>query len=810
MFGFGRRRRRYCASLATVAWLGLGCRPSPPPSDPEPAETSTKPVGASQGSQTKTPRPPAPQPVASRDQALHAVVTGNHQGALPFLQRALRQTPADDILRLALARALALGGDVKQAVGVLLDGSGAMRNLVLTDAAVTLLARQGHLPQAHKLIDAALRAQPAALELMGLRLALWQTTGEVDRPQAKVLADKLYDAYEAGNATTASELLAVAQAALIRGTSGAFTDANMVLGEAETKLTSTTGSWIGERILLLRAAMFAEKYASTSAHETYALMLARDPWHPDALAGSAAVELDELHFATARELALRALMINGQHPVAHAVLASIALVEGRRSAATARAQRSLEANNLQSMALAVLAAVSIQRRDAKQYASWRGQAQSIHPGNRHFFRRLVDLLVFLHLYDDAATVFEEALALIPNDAHLHGAHGLNLLRQGHEAQGREALKRAWSRDRFNERTYNVLELYERKVDADYITVQRGSTTLRMLRENHALLAPELFDLVGDARATLDRAYNMEAGPLQLEFYRGPREFSVRTAGVPSIGAVAVCFGRVITAVGPYAGTHNLRQVIWHELAHVYALRHSEGRVPRWFTEGLSEWESELADPSWARESAALLRQTKTLPGLSNLELAFVRARTPRDMEIAYTMSAWAVRYLGETFGRPRLVKMLRAFAKGWPTSKVVHEVTGKTLDQLDQVFQPWLAGELAARQHGWSPDQADAADDSRTRLFAKANAALDVGNHDSAREILEQLIAKGGDGFAVQLSLARAAALTKRVNQAFCPFATGAILRPRIHRAACAQSQDCPRTTGHRPRARCAAKSHGN
>ena len=42
------------------------------------------------------------------------------------------------------------------------------------------------------------------------------------------------DAYDAGKATHAEELLAIARAALARGTSGAFHDANMVLGEAET------------------------------------------------------------------------------------------------------------------------------------------------------------------------------------------------------------------------------------------------------------------------------------------------------------------------------------------------------------------------------------------------------------------------------------------------------------------------------------------------------------------------------------------------------------------------------------------------
>src|SRR5690606_35621196 len=137
--------------------------------------------------------------------------------------------------------------------------------------------------------------------------ALSSRRGEGQGPEAKALMERLYDAYDAGTAKSAADLVAVAQAALTRGTGGAFHDANMVLQDAESLAPAAEGTWVADDVLLLRGAMFLEKYAQDDAATTFGLVLERDPWQPVALVGLARVFLSGLRFADASRHAEEAL-----------------------------------------------------------------------------------------------------------------------------------------------------------------------------------------------------------------------------------------------------------------------------------------------------------------------------------------------------------------------------------------------------------------------------------------------------------------------------------------------------------------------
>src|SRR5690606_15514846 len=100
-----------------------------------------------------------------------------------------------------------------------------------------------------------------------------------------------------------------------------------------------------------------------------------------------------------------------------------------------------------------------------------------------FWLALADVLVSMHMYEQAGTVLAEAAARAPDNAHVQSAHGLNLLRLGKEPEGRAALKAAWKRDRFNERTRNTLDLYDQRIDPLYTDVVDGDLSLRLLKED---------------------------------------------------------------------------------------------------------------------------------------------------------------------------------------------------------------------------------------------------------------------------------------------------------------------------------------
>lgn len=790
------RARAWLLALSVAVACTKTTTPPPvePPTDGAPPVDSHEAyAGHDDGAAAPTRRErPAPKAVGDRDAALDAVLRGNPDGAIDFLVPHVRSHPDELPSRLALARAQIMVGRLSDAAATLADPAGDPNHPQVLLRRARLAWRSGKVEEARTLLDAGVKQHPNDLPLRGELLALLVRRGHGQEPEAKALMDGLYDAYDAGTAKTADDLLAVAQAALARGSGGAFHDANMVLQEAESLAPVAEGAWVADDVLLLRGAMFLEKYAEGDAAQTFALVLERDPWHPDALVGLARVHVVGMRFAEASRHAEEALQVDPAEPSAHAMLGRIALIEGRRDEARERAHdRALAVDPHHTGALSVLAGLAIAESHPEAYAKHRDLALVVDRRGRDFFIDLADILSFLHLYPEGDKALREAAALGPDDPYVQSALGLNLLRLGHEAEGRKALALAWKRDKFNERTRNVLDLYEKTIDVHYAEHTDGDLVVRLPKTDRELIEPGLVASVRHSRDELDQHYGMKAGALRLEFYADPEAFSIRTVGVPSLGALAVCFGPVITFVGPFMGAYNIDMVIRHELSHTYAIALSGGRVPRWFTEGLSEWESEEEDPAWARESAELLSQARRagkLRRLSELELAFIRAENGLMMEVAYATAAYAMRYLGRTYGREKLVAVLRGYAKGTSTDALFREHLGKDLATVEKEFEAWFFAELDRKVSGWEPSledddeaeaEAEAPDDGRTiedpsdgktkakpkpkskqpdprdALLRKAIAQAGEGKNDDAIRTLEQLVAKRGDGYVPRMMLAK-------------------------------------------------------
>jgi len=671
------------------------------------------------------------------------------------------QHPEDLEAAFLLAQASAALGDRDGAEAALENAQATTpaAKAALLRARSRLRQRRGDEPKAEALLREAIQLAPDDLASQGALLAHLVARGDGDEPEAKALMEGLYDAYDANSAKTAEELLAVAQAAMARGTSGAFHDANMVLGEAEQAPVPGPEPEISvrDRVLLVRGAIFHEKYASADASATYGLILERDPWHADALGGLALVLEGEFKLAEASRLASMALQTDPEHPLALSALARIAVIEGRRREASELAKRATAVNPSRYEALAVLAAAAIIDGDRRALADLEAQALKSAKDGRRYAVALAELLVSMHLYPEADAVLTAALLRSPDDPYVNSSYGLNRLRLADETAGRAALAKAWKRDRFNERTRNTLDLYDNAIDSRFTEVKDRALVLRLPTEDHEWVEGNLRSSYKRARAALDRRYGVDPGTLHLEVFADPEEFSIRTVGVPSLGALGVCFGPLITLVGPYQGTHNIDQVIWHELAHVYAIRLSKGRVPRWFTEGLSEWESEVADPSWARESAQLLaaaRRQGKLRKLGDLELAFLRAGSALGMEVAYASSAYALRYLGETYGHPKIRAILEGYATGASTEELFEKHLGKPFATIEADFDAALADRLDRAIRGWSPSGDTSSKDPRDVLYREAITAVRDEDAAAAERALQKLIASRGDGYRVRMALA--------------------------------------------------------
>jgi tetratricopeptide (TPR) repeat protein len=141
-------------------------------------------------------------------------------------------------------------------------------------------------------------------------------------------------------------------------------------------------------------------------------------------------------------------------------------------------------------------------------------------------------------------------------------------------------------------------------------------------------------------------------------------------------------------------------VLWHELAHVFAIQLSNQRVPRWYTEGLSEYETLIADPAWRRENdadvyGALIEGT--LPSVAEINYQFVQP-DPQKVVVAYYLSSVILEYIAQTYGFPRIVEGLKLFGQGKETPEVIEKITGRTVAQFDADFRAYVTLRLAPYQ----------------------------------------------------------------------------------------------------------------
>ena len=100
---------------------------------------------------------------------------------------------------------------------------------------------------------------------------------------------------------------------------------------------------------------------------------------------------------------------------------------------------------------------------------------------------------------------------------------------------------------------------------------------------------------------------------------------------------------------------------------MFHIQLSRNRVPRWFTEGLAEYETLIARPEWKREMDHHLWEglnNGRLPPLRLMNRAFTRARSAMDMMVGYYASTMIVKFIADTYGFNKIVRMLREWGQG--------------------------------------------------------------------------------------------------------------------------------------------------
>lgn len=280
----------------------------------------------------------------------------------------------------------------------------------------------------------------------------------------------------------------------------------------------------------------------------------------------------------------------------------------------------------------------------------------------------------------------------------------DLLRLGEEGEGWQLAAAVADKDNYDVAAFNLVTL--RDTMAKFRALTNGNFILRMEPHEAGLYGERALALLERARTRLSAKYAIGLrGPTVVEIFPSPKDFGVRTFGLPdNPGYLGVCFGRVITANSPASQggrPANWEAVLWHEFAHVVTLQLTQNKLPRWLSEGISVYEERQADPTWGQAMNSRYRAMildGDLTPIGDLSGAFLSPRSELHLQFAYFQSALVVEFLVDRFGLDALKAILRDLGQGAEINPALEKHT-LPLATLERDFAA-MARQRAAQ---WAP-----------------------------------------------------------------------------------------------------------
>ncbi len=645
--------------------------------------------------------PPAGASPSALDEGIEAATASDYDRAEKLLSSVSGARRPEALL--SLGRAYLEQGRFAQAEECATRASQADRYRVAAIALrAEVMTRTGRLEDASRLLRSSLGAP--GTEGRRVRLLLGELlirTGH--RADADALLMKFADEYssDAIPSTDAEGLAMVGRAMqLLRHPK----EANRAYDESEkAEIAASGGKLHGSarvETLLWRADQFLDKYDAHDAGEVLAEATKIAPHRADTMVLTArAVLQDSYDFEAAEKLARDALAVDPHCTGAFAVQAALALYDMNLEAATAAVDAGLAVDPRDLELLSLRAAT---RFLADDKAGFEAAKRAVSAQNKEFSRALGIVGEFAeweHRYDDVVALMKEAVAIDPEDGKAWAELGQMQTRGGDEAEGVKSLEQWWKVDHFNVRAYNTLEhLYGHWIPEGYETASEGPFKIRYPKGEKAILERYVPRLLGAAWGAMKIHYSFAPEtPVSVELYREKQHFAVRTSGLGNIGIDGVCFGKMVAAMSPEGNHVNWGNVLWHELGHVFAIQKSRSHVPRWFTEGLSEYETLVQRPEWRRELDGelyvALAQNR-VPSAVDMNRAFSHS-TGADIEIAYYAASQMVAFVGDQYGYDGITRALTLWGEGKRTPEVLQGAFGLGPAAFDARYRAWEKERLA-------------------------------------------------------------------------------------------------------------------
>ena len=312
------------------------------------------------------------------------------------------------------------------------------------------------------------------------------------------------------------------------------------------------------------------------------------------------------------------------------------------------------------------------------------------------------------MYDASEKYYKLAAELRPMLPWPNNSLGLLYLRLGREKEAREVLDKAFKVDEFNVRVSNSLKVLRHL--EKYETLQTEHFELRFdpLRDKRLahLMAKYMESIYADLGEKFE--YRPE-GRILVELFNNHEMFSGRTVALPDLHTIAACTGRVMAMVSPSGEgmrkPFNWVRVLRHELVHIFNLEQTRFQLPHWFTEGLAVINEGFPRPQpWNQ----MLRQrvpAGDIMNLDNIDLGFIRPKSPADWHMAYCQSQLYVEFMKSKYGAHTIGGMLAAYRDGLDTAAAIVKVCKVDKKVFEEGYRAYL-DEVVKSLHGRPTEKA--------------------------------------------------------------------------------------------------------
>ncbi len=446
-----------------------------------------------------------------------------------------------------------------------------------------------------------------------------------------------------------------------------------------------------------------ERFNNSDAVGLFNEALQRDPKDAQAMLGLARVSADGFD-DQAVGWANKALAADPQLAPAHELLADLALEDNQPELAAREADTALalDAQSLDALALhAVIEMLADRSPD-----EWWARLHSINPVYGPGFAIAARHLILNRRYQDGVALYRKALEMSPQLWSARSELGINLMRLGEADEARAQLTQCYQNGYRNDATVNSLRLLDTL--KDFATFTDATTILKFSRKESDLLYPYFHEVLAQAISDYQAKYRVKLdGPVQVEVYPDHEDFAVRTLGMPGLGALGVTFGQVVAMDSPSGrkpGEFHWASTLRHEMSHVFILKATRHRVPRWFTEGLAVHEETEVSPEWGDsitpDIIVALRDHKLLP-VADLDRGFIHPEYAAQVLVSYFEAGRMCDYIQQHWGLQKLLDLVQQFAIPRSTPEAVRTVLGMAPEAFDKQFQTWLYQDNAALVAGF-------------------------------------------------------------------------------------------------------------